>query len=91
MPHQMMNFKNIGAIIPCRWCKMPAHRAGEAGHEYGKYYLANRAPGAAENMDYNNLPLRTHAEVLKDVQDIRSCRTVAEKEEKQKTTALTIK
>lgn len=67
---------------------MPAHRAGEAGHEYGKYYLANRAPGAAEDMDYNNLPLRTHAEVLKDVRDIRGCRTLAEKEEKQKTTGI---
>ncbi|KAJ9111247.1 hypothetical protein QFC22_006547 [Naganishia vaughanmartiniae] len=77
---KLMNFKSIGAIFPCRWCKMRAIRPGEAGQEYGKYYLTTKTANDTNNVKYNALPLRTHQEIMRDVEAIRSCRTKASQE-----------
>ena len=78
---QLMNFKNIGAKVPCRWCTMPARRpVGADGQEHGKYYLTTSTPDAPDNPDYGNLPLRIHRQILKDVGDIRACTSAASKE-----------
>jgi hypothetical protein len=81
---QLMSFKGIGARFPCRWCTTPAIRAGEPGPEYGKYYLATKTADHPDDVNYEALPVRTHSQIVQDVQDIRQCRTKGQMDKMQK-------
>ncbi|KAJ9095019.1 hypothetical protein QFC21_005812 [Naganishia friedmannii] len=65
--------KGIGSKLASRWCTMPAVRAGVPKSEYGKYYMTTKSPASTTRMNYAELPVRTKAGILKDIDEIRGC------------------
>lgn len=65
---QIMKFKGTNAICPCRFCKMKAipHVKGNKT----TYYLTTVKEKDKNNLNYRNLPRRTHVEIASQAVEI---------------------
>jgi hypothetical protein len=60
---------------------MPTIRGGTVDAPKGPYYLSQRKASGAINVDYRNLPLRTHVELLAKVKETISTQRQGAKKE----------
>jgi hypothetical protein len=79
---QLMSFKGINAIYPCRFCEMKAVQNPAATRT--PYYMTTLSQNDAQNPDYLNLPLRTDYSIKATAYKIETTSNQAQKQQLQK-------